>query len=158
MGRIWRNWQTRYFEVVVPKGVQVQVLLCAPESPEAIGNPQESCTEFAQNPTRTADRRVKFPVTIRHRNCRVKIYGPAKKFAYYRVASTVAGKRRMQTFGSYSEARAAAERAVRDLANGSQAAALTATQSRDALAAIERLQNFFQSTGRRVSLLPLCVT
>ena len=28
--RIWRNWQTRYFEVVVPKGVQVQVLLCAP--------------------------------------------------------------------------------------------------------------------------------
>ena len=28
--RIWWNWQTRYFEVVVPKGVQVQVLLCAP--------------------------------------------------------------------------------------------------------------------------------
>jgi multidrug transporter EmrE-like cation transporter len=29
-GRIWWNWQTRYFEVVVPQGVQVQVLLCAP--------------------------------------------------------------------------------------------------------------------------------
>gem|GEM_PF-2924159 len=28
--RIWWNWQTRYFEVVVPKGVQVQVLLSAP--------------------------------------------------------------------------------------------------------------------------------
>jgi hypothetical protein len=28
--RIWWNWQTRYFEVVVPQGVQVQVLLCAP--------------------------------------------------------------------------------------------------------------------------------
>ena len=27
--RIWRNWQTRYFEVVVGKPVQVQVLLCA---------------------------------------------------------------------------------------------------------------------------------
>jgi hypothetical protein len=30
IGRIWWNWQTRYFEVVVPQGVQVQVLLCAP--------------------------------------------------------------------------------------------------------------------------------
>src|ERR1051326_1829575 len=28
--RIWWNWQTRYFEVVVPQGVQVQVLLSAP--------------------------------------------------------------------------------------------------------------------------------
>lgn len=28
--RIWWNWQTRYFEVVVPQGVQVQVLPCAP--------------------------------------------------------------------------------------------------------------------------------
>ena len=28
--RIWWNWQTRYFEVVVPKGIEVQVLLCAP--------------------------------------------------------------------------------------------------------------------------------
>ncbi len=28
--RTWRNWQTRYFEVVVPYGVQVQVLPCAP--------------------------------------------------------------------------------------------------------------------------------
>lgn len=29
---MWRNWQTRYFEVVVPQGVQVQVLPCAPKS------------------------------------------------------------------------------------------------------------------------------
>jgi hypothetical protein len=28
--RMWWNWQTRYFEVVVPQGVQVQVLSCAP--------------------------------------------------------------------------------------------------------------------------------
>ena len=27
---MWWNWQTRYFEVVVPQGVQVQVLPCAP--------------------------------------------------------------------------------------------------------------------------------
>ncbi len=28
--RMWWNWQTRYFEVVVPQGVQVQILPCAP--------------------------------------------------------------------------------------------------------------------------------
>jgi integrase len=59
----------------------------------------------------------------------------------------------MQTFAHYSDAKTAAERIVRDLANGSQAAALNVTQSRDALAAFERLQNFFQASGRRVSLL-----
>ena len=28
--RLWWNWQTRYFEVVVEQSVQVQVLLTAP--------------------------------------------------------------------------------------------------------------------------------
>src|SRR5271155_4475142 len=41
-------------------------------------------TEFAQQPARTADRRVRFPVTIRHRASNAKIYAPAGKFAYYR--------------------------------------------------------------------------
>jgi hypothetical protein len=96
---------------------------------------------------------VRFPVTIRHRNSTAKIYAPGGKFAYYRLAYTTAGKRRMQTFANYSAAKIAAERIVRDLADGSQAAALNATQSRDALAAFERLQGFFQASGRRVSLL-----
>jgi integrase len=133
--------------------VQVQVLLSAPTFTEKSGDSQKVCTEFAQKDTRTADRRVRFPVTIRHRNSKAKIYAPGGKFAYYRLAYTVAGKRRMQTFPAYTAAREAAERVVRELANGSQAAALTATQSRDALAAFERLQGFYQSTGRRVSLL-----
>ena len=30
LSRVWWNWQTRYFEVVVGKPVQVQVLLRAP--------------------------------------------------------------------------------------------------------------------------------
>src|ERR1043165_5630485 len=30
MARLWWNWQTRYFEVVVGQPVQVQVLLTAP--------------------------------------------------------------------------------------------------------------------------------
>ena len=96
---------------------------------------------------------MRFPVTIRHRSSKAKIYAPAGKFAYYRVAYATAGKRKMQTFAAYSDAKTAAERIVRELANGSQAAALTATQSRDALAAFERLQGFYQASGRRVSLL-----
>jgi glyoxylate carboligase len=67
---------------------------------------------------------VRFPVTIRHRTSKAKIYAPGGKFAYYRLAYTTAGKRRMQTFAAYSDAKAAAERIVRELANGSQAAAL----------------------------------
>jgi glutaminase len=58
----------------------------------------------------------------------------------------------MQTFAAYSDAKAAAERIVRELANGSQAAALSASQSRDALAAFERLDGHFKSKGKRVSL------
>jgi hypothetical protein len=77
-------------------------------------------TEFAQLNARTPDRRVRFPVTIRHRTSKAKIYRRAGKFNYYRVAFAVAGKRRMQTFANYP----AAERIVRDAANGSQAAAL----------------------------------
>jgi hypothetical protein len=96
---------------------------------------------------------VRFPVTIRHRSSKAKIYRPAGKFAYYRVSFTVAGKRKMQTFAAYSDAKAAAERIVREAASGSQAAALSASQSRDALAALERLESFRQSTGRAISLL-----
>jgi integrase len=96
---------------------------------------------------------VRFPVTIKHRGSKVKIYAPAGAFAYYRLAYSVAGKRRMQTFTGYADARQAGERLVRDLASGSQAAGLSASQSRDALAAMQRLDAFRQSSGRRVSLL-----
>ena len=111
------------------------------------------CTIFAQNPDRPADRRVKFPVTIKHRASKAKVYAPAKNFAYYRLCFAVAGKRRMQTFTTYSEAREAGERIVRELAQGSQAASLSASQSQDALAALERLESFRHSTGRKFSLL-----
>jgi integrase len=96
---------------------------------------------------------VKFPVTIRHRTSKAKIYAPGGKFAYYRLAYSTAGKRRIQTFAAYSAAKTAAERIVRELADGSQAAALNASQSRDALAALQRLESFRQVTGRRFSLL-----
>ena len=109
------------------------------------------CTEFAQQPARTTDRRVRFPGTIRHRTTKANIYEPTVKFPYYRVAYTTAGKRQMQTFAAYSNAKAAAERSVRELANSSQAA-LNASHSRDALAALERLDGYFRAKGKRVSL------
>ena len=121
--------------------------------PNEIDGVQEVCTEFAQNSARSADKRVRFPVTIRHRDSKAKIYRPAGKFAYYRVACTVAGKRMMKTFAAYSDAKAAAERIVREMAYGSQAATFNASQSRDALAALERLATLHQSTGRKFSLL-----
>nr|MBP9902539.1 hypothetical protein [Verrucomicrobiota bacterium] len=96
---------------------------------------------------------MRFPVTIRHRSAQAKIYAPGKKFPHYRIAYPVAGKRQMRTFPTYTAARKAAKRIVRDLAKGSQATALTAKQSRDALAALQQLENFHQSTGRHVSLL-----
>ena len=90
---------------------------------------------------------------IRHRRIEATIYGKSRHCPRYRLAYNTAGKRRLRTFATYGEAKTEAERIVRELAEGSQATALSASQSRDALAALERLEGFRQSTGRRVSLL-----
>jgi len=96
---------------------------------------------------------VKFPKRIRYRRVEATIYGKTKKYPFYRLAYCVAGKRVTRSFKAYGETKTEAERIVRETANGSQAAALTGAQSRDALAAFQRLENFRQSTGRRFSLL-----
>ena len=114
------------------------------------------CTEFAQNkPSKLPRLRtpVTFPVTVEFKKQQAKIYRPAKGFPFYRVAFTVDGKRKMATFGTYGEAKAAAEKKLRELHKGNKAAALTASQSRDALVAFERLEWFYRKTGRRLSLL-----
>jgi hypothetical protein len=80
------------------------------------------------------------------------IYRKTKAYPFYRVCAYVAGKRRLSSYPTYSEAKTAAEKLVKDLAKGSQAAALTAEQSRDALCAFETLQGFFAETGKRISL------
>jgi integrase len=96
---------------------------------------------------------VKFPKRIRYRGkALATIYGRGKDYPFYRVSAYVAGKRRMSHHRTYSEAKAAAESLAREIAGGSQAAALSPVQARDALAALERLQSFYQATGRRVSL------
>jgi len=96
---------------------------------------------------------VKFPLTIRFRRAEARIYGKSKHYPFYRVGYYVAGQRRLKSFRTYSEVKAEADRLVRELANGSQAAALSGGQARDALAALERLEGFRRQTGRTVSLL-----
>jgi integrase len=95
---------------------------------------------------------VRFPVTITHRTGKVKIYAPAKNFTYYRLSFTVAGKRQMQTFDTYSKAKAAGEAKAEEIHKNSAGAGLTPNQSRDALAAFERLDAYFKAKGKRISL------
>ena len=96
---------------------------------------------------------MKFPMVIRHRQFNVKIYGKSGGYEFYRLAYYTAGKRHVRSFARYGDAKKEAERILRDLADGSQAAALTGPQSRDAIAALQCLETFRQGTGRRVSLL-----
>ena len=94
-----------------------------------------------------------FPKHIEHRGkVLATIYRKSKSYPLYRVSWTVAGKRMMKAFPLYGEAKRHADKLVKDLAKGSQATLLTAGQARDALAAMEVLQGFYQSTGKRVSL------
>ncbi|PYK96031.1 MAG: hypothetical protein DME19_21060, partial [Verrucomicrobia bacterium] len=76
----------------------------------------------------------------------LRIYGKSKSYSSYRVAWTTAGRRMMKAFLRYGEAKRHADGLVKDLAKGSQVTALTAGQARDALAALERLQTFYQAT------------
>jgi len=109
---------------------------------ESQGSPSVS-TEFAQNAKRPADKRVKFPVTVRHRTGKAKIYPPAKGYPSYRMCFKANGKRQRQTFGTYSEAKAAGVKEAKELHNNSVGAGLTAGQAQDAQAAIQRLEDRF---------------
>lgn len=99
----------------------------------------------------------KWPKQVKHRNkVLARIYRPCASRGSYRVVWSVAGKRMMKSFPHYGGKDGAlkyAEDLVADLAKGSRVTALTPGQANDALAALERLQAFYQSTGRRVSLL-----
>jgi integrase len=60
---------------------------------------------------------------------------------------------RFKDFGIYSAAKAEGDSVVADLVKGKQNAVLSSGQASDALAALQRVQRFYQETGRRVSLL-----
>ena len=95
---------------------------------------------------------MRFPKTVRFRKVEAKIYGKSKAYPFYRVCGYVAGKRRMTSFVTYSEAKAAADKLVRELAAGLQSAALTAKQASDALVALQTLEAHYQATGKRLTL------
>lgn len=96
---------------------------------------------------------MRFPKKITFRRVEATIYAKKPKYPFYRLVYYVAGKRVIRSFKTYSQAKTEAEQKVREIAGGSQAAALTGEQSRDALAAMQRLETFRQASGRRVSLL-----
>ena len=109
-------------------------------------------TDSAQFSAETEGRKMRFPQKVKHRRFEAKIYGKSGNYKYYRVAYYALGKRQVRNFKTFSEAKTEAERIVRDLAEGSQATALTADQSRDAITALEMLEAFRLAGGRRVSL------
>jgi integrase len=100
---------------------------------------------------------VKYPKRLRHHGKGKVLATIYKRPDFYRLywRARVDGKPRsqFQDFPTYSEAKRKGDKVVADLVKGSQAAALSPGQARDALTALERLQAFYQSTGRRVSLL-----
>jgi len=97
-----------------------------------------SDTDSAQNALESENEEtVKFPKKIKHRGkVLAKIYGKSKSYPFYRVSYYAAGTRRLLSFRTYSEAKTKADNLVKDLAKGSQVAALSAPQARDALAAL----------------------
>jgi len=103
--------------------------------PQQTAGVGESDTGSGQNPVESESAKVKFPRRIKHHGrVLAKIYCKSKSYPFYRVAAYVAGKRRMSSFATYSEARSEADKLVKDLAKGSQAAAL-----RDSLLHPERI-------------------
>ena len=121
--------------------------------PQQIDGSSKPDTDSAQKAAESGQRKVEFPQVIRHRKVEATIYGKSRHYQRYRLAFYVVGQRRLRTFANYSEAKAEAERIVREVANDSQVTALTGSQAGDALAAIQRLDSFRQATGKRVSLL-----
>jgi integrase len=92
---------------------------------------------------------------VKHRGqVRAVIYGKSGSYGMYRVSWRPAeGQRRLKAFRRYSDAKRFANELVRELAKGSQATLLTASQAADALAALQMLDGFFQKTGKRLSLM-----
>jgi integrase len=120
--------------------------------PQQIEDSGASDTVLTQETPELDSAKVKFPKRIKHRGrVLATIYKP-KSYPLYRVAWTIAGKRQMKAFERYGDAKRHADKLVKDLATGSQVAALTAGQARDAIVALECLSSFYAATGRRISL------
>ena len=99
------------------------------------------------------ERTMKFPRRLKYRNrVLATIYGKTARKPSYQLYWRVDGKTRIREFRTYAEAKCEGDKLVTELAKGSRVTALSPAQASDALAAFERLDTFYQSTGRRVSL------
>lgn len=87
---------------------------------------------------------MRFPQTVRHRRESARIYGPTAGNPRYRVAYYAAGRRTVRQFKTYSKAKVEAERIVRQLAAGNDAA--LSLSPRD-----ERSLRFCQEELRRLN-------
>jgi hypothetical protein len=93
-----------------------------------------------------------FPVTVNYRRSEARIYGKGEKYPYYRVTYYSNGKRHILSFSSCAEAKAAADKKVREINKGSHAASLSPRQSLDAIAAFDQLDELYRSTGKRIGV------
>jgi integrase len=94
-----------------------------------------------------------FPVVVKHRRAEARIYGRSKSYRYYRLAYHAGGKRVVRSFATYSEAKSEAKAKVRELAAGSQAAALSRGEASAALGIREALAGYRRDTGRTITAL-----
>lgn len=122
------------------------------------GGSAVSDTNLTQNNLENGDADMaKWPKRVKHRNkVLAEIHRPCQGRVSYRVTWYAAGRRQMKSFPTYAGqggAKHFAETLVKELVTNSQVAMLTPPQATDALAAIERLDIFDQTTGRKISLL-----
>lgn len=120
--------------------------------PQEIEGSAQPDTETTQKTAESEAKPMRFPKIIRHRKAEVTIYGKSENYPAYRIVWRANGRRLMKRFSTYSDALEAAEKLVKELAEGSQVAALTSAQANDALIAFERLQTHFRATGKRIGL------
>jgi len=98
--------------------------------------------------------KMKFPVKVTYRKAEVKIYGNSAAYPFYRLCFYAAGKRRVRSFSTCTEAKSEADTKVREIADGNQSIALTAKEATAALSIRDdALEAFRRDTGR--SLTPL---
>ncbi len=119
------------------------------EENEALSLPRTEHAHLSEN----SPRNVTFPHTVRFRTLTATIYGRSAGYQFYRMAVRVAGKRVVRSFQTFTQAKAEAEKKLRELAKGNQSAGLSAKESADALAIREAVQAFYRDTGRKVSPL-----
>src|SRR5215813_13708530 len=101
---------------------------------------------------------VSFPKKLRHNKrgkVLARIYKRPDQHQPYRLywRARVDGKPRsmFKDFGTYSEAKRQGDKIVAGPAKGAQSSVLSPGQAADALASLQRLQSFYEATGRRVS-------